>query len=275
MEIKCPNCGVQQYVKAGKTPQGKQRYKCRDCQLRFTSASSTIFHSQKLERTTMRELLAAIIRDLTVEDMVELLGISIRTAYMWRIKVYKCLENYQENVILRNNVWIDEFFIPVNRRDLIMNKGKKLRGVSVNQIVIAVAIDSNYNRYAELVGKGHITSKQCLDSYGKHIEKGSHLIHDGTFSHDKLIKELELTDEIWKPIIKDAKRAMQPINSFCAQIERNFVKHIGGLSANIQDYLNWIVFKNSIKGLPMKQKINRLEAVCLKSGVTYKVKDRY
>ncbi len=275
MEITCPNCGGQHYVKAGKTPQGKQRYKCLDCRRRFTSLTPSIFHSQKLKTKTLRRLLALIIRDATVDDMVELLGISSRTAYMWRIKVYKCLENYQNSVILRNNVWIDEFLIPVNRKDLIMNKGKKLRGISVNQLVIAVRIDSNNNRYAKLVGKGHITSKQCLDSYGKHIEKGSHLIHDGIFSHDQLITELELTDEIWKPIIKDAKRAMQPINSFCAQIERNFVKHIGGLSKYIQDYLNWIVFKNSLKGLNMSDKILKLEEVCFKSGITFKVKDRY
>jgi len=194
---------------------------------------------------------------------------------MWRMKVYKCLENYQNSVILSNNVWIDEFHIPVNRKDLIMNKGKKLRGISVNQLVIAVGIDSNNNRYATLVGKGHITSKQCLDSYGNHIEKGSHLIHDDTFSHDQLIAKLKLTDETWKPIVKLSKKAMQPINSFCAQIERNFVKHIGGLTNYIQDYLNWIVFKNSLKGLKMNEKILKLEEVCLKSGVTFKVKDRY
>ncbi len=275
MEITCPNCGGEHYVKAGKTPQAKQRYKCLDCRRRFTSLTPSIFHSQKLKTKTLRRLLALIIRDATVDDMVELLGISSRTAYMWRIKVYKCLENYQESVILRNNVWIDEFLIPVNRKDLIMNKGKKLRGISVNQLVIAVGIDSNNNRYAKLVGKGHITSKQCLESYGKHIEKGSHLIHDGIFSHDQLITALELTDEIWKPIIKSSKRAMQPINSFCAQIERNFVKHIGGLSKYIQDYLNWIVFKNSLKGLNMNDKILKLEEVCFKSGITFKVKDRY
>jgi len=207
--------------------------------------------------------------------MVELLGIFSITDYMWRMKVYKCLENYQNSVILSNNVWIDEFHIPVNRKDLIMNKGKKLRGISVNQLVIAVGIDSNNNRYATLVGKGHITSKQCLDSYGNHIEKGSRLIHDGTFSHDQLIAKLKLTDETWKPIVKLSKKAMQPINSFCAQIERNFVKHIGGLTNYIQDYLNWIVFKNSLKGLKMNEKILKLEEVCLKSGVTFKVKDRY
>lgn len=53
------------------------------------------------------------------------------------------------------------------------------------------------------------------------------------------------------------------------------MKHIGGLSANIQDYLNWIVFKNSLKRLTIEEKIDKLEEVCLKSGVTYKVKDRY
>ena len=59
-----------------------------------------------------------------------------------------------------------------------MNKGKKLRGISVNQLIIAVAVDSNHNHYGELIGRGHITSKQCIYSYGSHIKKGSHLIHE-------------------------------------------------------------------------------------------------
>ncbi len=145
----------------------------------------------------------------------------------------------------------------------------------MNQLVIAVGIDGNNNRYAKLVGKGHITSKQCLESYGKHIEKGAHLIDDGTFSRDQLVRKLELSDETWKPIVKSSKKAMQPINSFCAQIERNLVKHIGGLSKYIQQYLDWVVFKNSLKGLTMKVEIDTLEEVCLKSGVTFRVKDRY
>ena len=64
---------------------------------------------------------------------------------------------------------------------------------------------------------------------------------------------------------------MQPINSFCAQIKE--ILYIGGLY--IQYYLDWIVFKNSLKWKPMSAKINILEEVCLKSGVTFKVKDRY
>lgn len=275
MEIRCPSCGVSHYVKTGLTAQEKQRYKCLDCGRKFTALSNTIFHGQKLNDGKLRSLLALLLREATIEDMVELLGISSKTAYIWRIKVYKCLENYQKDIILSGNVWIDEFHIPINRKDLIMNKGKKLRGISVNQLIIAVAVDSNHNHYAELIGRGHITSKQCIDSYGSHIKKGSHLIHDGIFSHDKLIKDLELTEETWKSTVKASKKAMQPINSFCAQIERNFVKHIGGLSKYIQHYLNWIVFKNSLKWKPMEFKINILEEVCLKSGVTFKVKDRY
>lgn len=275
MEIKCPICGTDHYVKAGLIEKEKQRYKCLDCGRRFTELSNTIFHGRKLSGGKLRTLLALILRDATIEDIVELLQVSSKTAYIWRIKVYKCLENYQKTIVLKGNVWIDEFYIPVNRQDLILNKGKKLRGISKNQLTIAVAIDSKHNCYAELIGRGHITSKQCIDSYGKHIEKGSHLIHDGIFSHDKLIKELNLTEETWKSTVKASKKAMQPINSFCAQIERNFVKHIGGLSKYIQNYLDWIVFKNSLKWKSMDRKINILEEVCLKSGVKFKVKDRY
>lgn len=90
MEIKCPTCGSEDYVKAGLIAKEKQRYKCLNCKRRFNDLSRTVFHGQKLSGRVMRKLFALIIRDATIEDIVELLGVSIITAYVWRIKANKC-----------------------------------------------------------------------------------------------------------------------------------------------------------------------------------------
>ena len=270
----CPFCGSFNYRKYG-TRNGKQRYQCENGHI-FLETTKTIFSSAKLERNKLRTLIIFVIHDTKIKTIMDALSISSRTAYMWRMKIYKVASEMAKEIKLSNIVWIDEKLIPVNKRYLVLKpNGLKYRGQSINQIVVACAIDSNGNKYAQIVGRGHISSKQCINSYGKHIEPGSHIIHDGIFSHDKLIRELNATDEVWKSTVKESEKHMQPINSFCGEIERNLVIHIGSRSENLQDYLSWVVFRSTINAKNIDEKIQQLESKCFQFKVTYRIKDRY
>lgn len=44
----CPNCGSTNIVMNGHNNAGIQRYKCKDCLLRFTPLTNTIFDSKKI-----------------------------------------------------------------------------------------------------------------------------------------------------------------------------------------------------------------------------------
>ena len=271
----CPFCNSSIFKKNGKR-NSKQRYKCLSCRKIFLETTKTIFSSTKLDKDTLRKLIIMIIDDTKIETIMDVLSISSRTAYMWRMKIYKVAGQITKDAMLSNIVWLDEKLIPINKRYLVTKaNGLKYRGQSINQIVVACAIDNNGNKYAEIVGRGHVSSKQCLNSYGKHIASGSHIIHDGIFSHDKLIKELNATDEIWKSVVKESKKHMQPINAFCAEVERNMVVHMGSRSENLQDYLNWIVFRSTIDADNIDEKVTQLESKCFQSKVTYRIKDRY
>ena len=144
-----------------------------------------------------------------------------------------------------------------------------------DQIVIACAVDADGNKYAEAVGRGHISSKQCIESYGRHIAPGSYIVHDGIFSHDRLLSHLGSSGEIWKSTARESKGYMQPINSFCAEIERNLVIHIGLRDENLQDYLNWVVFRSTINEDNIGLKVAELESKRFQNKVTYRIKDRY
>lgn len=220
-DICCPFCNSKFFKKYGKR-NGNQRYKCLSCGHLFLKTTNTVFSSTKLDKNTLRRLIILIIDDTKLEAISDVLKISRRTAYMWRMKFYKVAGEIVKNTMLSGKVWIDEKHIKVNKKYLLTkNNDKEYRGVSINQIVIACGIDIDGNKYAEIVGRGHITSKQCLESYGQHIKKRSHVIHDGIFSHDKLIDELESTSEVYKSIVGSSKKYMQPINSFCSEIEKN------------------------------------------------------
>lgn len=273
-KIFCPFCNKSNYKKYGKR-KGKQRYLC-ECGKVFLETTKTIFSSTKLDEDTIRKLIILILDDTKIETIMDVLSISSRTAYMWRMKIFKVAGEMIKGTMLSNKVWIDEKLISVNKRYLVTKpNGKRYRGQSRNQVVVACAIDSNGNRYAEIIGNGHISYKQCLNSYGKHIKAGSHIIHDGIFSHDRLIKELKATDEIWKSIVKESNKHMQPINTFCGEIERNLIIHIGSRTENLQDYLNWIVFRSTINDDNIDIKVDELESKCFQSRVVYRIKDRY
>lgn len=274
-EIFCPFCNSKIYKRYGKR-NDKQRYKCMSCGKIFLETSKTIFSSAKLSKEQLKTLIIMVIDDTKIETIMDVLSISSRTAYIWRMKIYKLAGEIIKETILSNKIWIDEKLIPVNKRYLATKpNGLKYRGQSKNQIVVACGIDINGNKYAEIIGRGHVSSKQCLESYGKHIKPGSYIIHDGVFAHDKLIAHLNSEDEIWKSVVKESKKHMQPINSFCSEIERNLIVHIGSRSENLQDYLNWIVFKSSINSGNIDKKIEELESKCFQFKVTYRIKDRY
>lgn len=271
----CPSCGSV-HIKKNGYQRGKQRYKCRDCNKQYNERTQTIFHGQKLDEDRLRQLIILILRDTKLIAIMDALNLSSRTVYMWRMKIYKVAGKLIENVMLCDIVWIDELLIPVNQSMIITKPdGNKFRGMSRNQVVVACGIDVHGTRYAEVAGRGHITSKQCLETYGKHIEEGSLIYHDGIFSHDQLIVALKAKDDIYKTHLKMAKKAMQPINSFGAEIVRNLVIHIGLRTKHLQDYLNWIVFRSSINGDNIDEKVEDLVSLCFQSMVVYRINDRY
>ena len=164
------------------------------------------------------------------------------------MKVYTAVEELQKNIRLSNVVWIDEKFIRVNKCELVVkNNGLNYRGVSRNQVCIACATDIFGNRFTIVAGNGHITSKQCIDTYGKHIEKGTTIIHDGIFSHAKLITYLNAKSIVYKSIGIQAHKGLQKINSFLAEIEHFIVVHPGIRTEYLQKYMSWIAFKSTIK----------------------------
>ena len=273
--IKCPHCGKEEIIKYG-IRSGKQRFKCNSCKKTFFDTTKTIFSSTKLSKEKLYKIILLIIDDTKLKAIQDILSISIRTVYMWRMKIYKNTKEIMKNVVLSGKVWIDETYVVLNRRYIKRRPdGKKIQGINSNQVIVVCAVDEHGNKYAEVVGRGHITSNQCIKSYGQHIKPGSHIIHDGIFSHDKLIKHLNADDEVWKSTAKSSKYHMQPVNSLCSEIKRALVVHLGIRTENLQDYINWIIFKSTLTKENIDKKVKQLVDLCFQFKFVYCIKDRY
>ena len=275
--VRCPYCGGGDVAANGTRENGARKYACRSegCGRFFDEWTGTVFSSCKLPSRTIDLVLRMVISDCLLEQICEVAGVTTRTAYVWRMKIYAVASAFLAGRKLSGRVWIDEKFVPVNASARAGSGKRKLRGISGDQVCICCGIDSMGERFAEVAGRGHPRSATCERIYSKHIEKGSLIVHDDYGSHARFVASNGGKERLCPSWAKSSLRSMQPINSFCAQIERKFVVHVGMLNEYAQLYLDWCVFETLIEGMEMEEKIAFVIGANRQSNAVFRVKDRY
>lgn len=276
---RCPRCGCDRIAKNGRRKNGTQKWKCRnpDCpDPYFDDWTGTCFSSCKLPDEKIRLLLSMTFEDCLEEQICNVVGLSSRTAYVWRLKIYDVASRFVASKgMLSGKVWFDETFVSVNASQLILRDGRRLRGISGNQVAICAGIDSSGNRFAEVAGKGHPRGARCLQVYSKHVTKGSHIVHDDFRGHERFAEWNGGEEDVWPTKDPGSLRAMQPINSFHSSIQRKFVVHIGMLTEYVQMYLDWLVFETYLDEVEPEEKIAFFVDANRRVGGDFKVKHRY
>ena len=268
---KCPFCGSGDTIK-----RGCGRRKCKSCGRTYGASSGTVMSSAKLSAEKLSLMVNMMVNDCKLKAICDAVGISTRTAYVWRMKVYSVAFELQKSVILSGVVTIDEKLIPVNKGIAYQpQEGKKLRGNSRNQVVVACGVDEHGQRIAIVAGRGHITSKQCSDTYGKHIAEISLVVHDGISSHRAFIEELGLSEEVHLSTDADAHKALQPVDSFHSEISHWVEVHRGLRTEYLPINLAWVAFKSSVRDGKIADLVAKLVALCFQTNAEFKVKDRY
>lgn len=190
----CKRCNSLDFKKKGFTKNGIQRYFCNTCKRYFNVLTSTLFDNHKISISEWIEFCLDIFRFESINLTSKTNKNSFTTSKYWLYKLFYIIEDIQDDIVLEGNVYIDETFYPVIESNKIVKDGKKLRGLSKNQICIGIAYDGRYV-YARVEGFGKTSQKKTKDTFINHIKAGSHLIHDKEKSHKILIKELKLTDK--------------------------------------------------------------------------------
>lgn len=243
----CMHCHSINIFSRGRTAAGIRRYQCKDCGKTFTPITNTIFDSRKIPISQWLDFLF----DLFGYSSFHLASKGNRnaatTTRYWTRKVFLTLREYQDDIILRGNVYIDETFYAEMIGDIQEKApGIKYRGTSRNQICIGIGCDEQGHVICFVEGHGKTSKKKTMAAFGNHIEKGSHLIHDQESSHNILINELELTHESYNS--KDLKKLddkdnpLEPINRKCDELKKFLKAHSGFLREDMQDYLNLFAF---------------------------------
>ena len=197
----CPHCAYETAKLNGHTRNGVQRYKCSNCRQTYTPVTRTIFEDHKISISEWMEYVLNIFRYVSINADSWNNRNAFTTSRYWIEKLFLVLEPYQRSISLSGEVWFDETFYSVRSNEVYHKEdGKKLRGLSSNQMCIGVACDK-IQTFCVFEGYGKPTQKKTYESFRHNIVVGSTLIHDNDNAHKKLVKELKLNS-----IAYDAKK---------------------------------------------------------------------
>ena len=273
----CRRCDSNDIIKKGKTKNGIQLYYCKNCNKRFTPTSNTIFENHKISITEWIEFLLDIFNYGSITLTSKVNKNSMNTTTYWLHKVFLLLRDYQNDIVLKGKIYLDEMFYTVVKSKLITKDGKQLRGISKNKYCIGIAYDGNYIiAFVECLGK--TTLKITKETFINHIEKNSVLIHDEEKAHADLVKELNLKSESYNSIylkkLDDKDNPLRVINHQCDLIRQFLNAHSGFDRGNLQDYLNLYCFMNS-NPINKLEKVDKLLNLALTTNVTLKYRELF
>lgn len=201
----------------------------------------------------------------------------VNTSIYWLHKLFLILEEYQNDIVLKGNVYIDETFYSVIYRDRMQKNGKFLRGLSENQFCIGIGYDSK-NLIAIVEGMGKTSKDRTKSTFLNHIEPGSTLIHDDEKSHKVLVNKLKLINKSYKSKklknLTDKENPLDKINNQCDLLKKFLYSHSGFDRDDLQNYLNFFCFMNS-KPLNKLKKVEKLLELSLTTRVTLRYRDLF
>lgn len=241
----CKYCNSVKLIKFGKDKNGIQEYYCKECKRKFNITKNTIFENHKIPLTEWIEFLLGLFNYSSSSLSSKNNKNSDTTTSYWLHKVFLVLENYQNDIVLEENVYIDELFYSVIKSDIKKKGDKKLRGLSINQICIGIGYD-NKKVLAMVEGVGKTSTKKTNEIFLSHIKTTSTLIHDDEKAHKVLINKLNLKDVSYKSKelkkLNDDKNPLRPINHHCDLLRQFLNAHSGFDRKYTQGYLNLYCF---------------------------------
>lgn len=239
----CPRCKSPHTVRDGRTPAGHRRLRCAVCGTRFGIMSGTIFENCKKDLATWVRFVELMTWNVPIKAAAELCGITHKTAFEWRHRVFATVDGYQDRIVLGGRVWIDEVY--VNDTDLSKGYGQaRKRGLSRQKLCIAIAIDASKNPVAVVCGHGKPSAKRIKAALGSHLAEGSTVVHDRERAHNGVIADRKCGSEAYKADVTDPVylEEMSMVNDLSSWLKRYLWRFTGMDPANLQSYLNWFVY---------------------------------
>ena len=248
-ELACPWCGSISYVRKGHDRNKAQRYQCRDCRRTFTAKRDTLIGRSKLPVGKWMLYVECFIDMLPLRECARRCRVSLRTAWLMRVRLITCMEQYLpafqaragESVEL-DETYVRESFTGNHKRGKFKLprparhrwKSLKKRGLSKEQICIMTGMADDGGAFATLCGRGVLSVDRALESLSHRISKGSHVVMDDALAYPKVLEALGAEHEA-----TDAKQhRINRVNALHSSL-KGFMSGFRGVSTkHLQTYLS-------------------------------------
>lgn len=281
----CPFCSNHtQIIKYGKSNNGKQRYKCKNCNKFFTVTSQSVIQGTHKSIATWKKYISCMMSKMTIRQCAEECNISVRTAFIWRHKILHSLEKMMNEVKLTGVVEADETFFPLSfkgnhkksnftmpRRAHKRGKSIRKRGLSREQVCVPCAVNRNGLSVSKITNLGRASTKAISTLFNGVIDSSSVLCTDSlvaydTFSRNCNIKHVKVAPGFFTNGVYNIQR----VNNYHSRL-KNFMNRFNGVSTkHLNNYLLWHNFVNFAKEtIPEKSTIlfkHMLNENCFLSG---------
>ncbi len=257
----CKYCSSTNTIKAGKTKQCKQRYKCKDCNKNMITVRNTLLFSSKKKVPNWLSFIESLLDGDSLSVSSEKAKISLRTAFRWRHKVLYLLNNKLNKTPLTGTVTLDETLFPniQKSKNVPLSSEPAKRGMSSDKINVTCAIDELNNSILKVTDTGRVTADSLIKIYSGFIEEGASVVSDSHRSYHRLMNHLKVT---WCKIPSKKKSigeySLEPINSFHALL-KNFMQKYHGVSVKyLQGYLALFEYQRKNRNHHRKSVLNGL-----------------
>lgn len=242
----CPYCGSSLIKHNGKEKCGIKKYYCNVCKRNFNPLTGTLFQDHKISILSVMQFIIDLCQYNSISSSALINENAINTGFFILKKIFHAIKHYQDNIVLFGDVYVDETVQPKWKSQLTLtDKGKKLRGLSDNQLCIYTAL-TRKEAYLQTFGfnRGSIAGiEKCILP---HIEKGSKLIDDAALIHQVLVDKLNLKREVHPSSktegLPDSDNPLYPINHMHFYLKMFLEEHNSYKREDLQDWLNLFAF---------------------------------
>ncbi|OPJ60312.1 IS1595 family transposase [Clostridium oryzae] len=275
----CPHCHSTNIIKYGHFSENKQRYRCKDCRRTFNKVTNSILSYTKKTLNDWVQYLNCMNNKFTIRKSAFQLKISSTTAFYWRHKVLKVLNDNLPNalsgVIEIKTTYINESFkgkrYPDGRRKNICigKKTNDFSDIKDRRVCVLCCHDNLGNTFAKTLCRGSINYAKVSETLKYKIPSNCEICTDNNMAYVSFAKKNNLRLHKITSInqIIEGKYHIKDAYNFSNKLKTLVSKCRGVCTRYLNFYISWTkwLYKsskyNSIKNIINILMINKVNFI--------------
>lgn len=281
----CRRCSSSAILKYGKDKNGKQRYKCKNCNTIFYETSYSVVSKSRHSLSVWKRYIVLLLKGTSLIQCAKECNISVQTAFTWRHKILHALQLDQSDRMLGGAVEIDDLFFSISykgnhkkSKNFTMPRKSYKRGTdntaaAGGKACVLCAVERRGQTYAEVVGVGRVSVDELKYAFDNRLLGDSIAMTDkapefNLYFKDSSIELVSLRSRANRyrsfspPEVKGSFH-IQNVNNLHSRIRKTMKRYNGVATKYLNHYISlfiWIENYKKIDEYNMQKYM--LETIC-------------